>query len=58
MEDIDIRNIDYALIERRASELRAHAVKDGLRRLGMRFREIAARLKGGITLAAGRRMAG
>lgn len=58
MDDIDIRNIDYALIEKRASELRAQALKDGLRRLGMRFRSMAARLKGGIAPVAGRRMVG
>ena len=58
MDDIDIRNIDCALIERRASELRAQALKDGLRRLGMRFRRMATRLKGGIAPAAGSRIAG
>ena len=58
MDDIDLRNIDYALIERHASELRAQALKDGLKRLGMSFRRLAARLKGGIPPAAGRRMAG
>ena len=58
MDDIDIRNIDYALIEKRASELRAQALKDGLKRLGMSFRRMAARLKGEIAPAAGRRMAG
>ena len=58
MDDIDIRNIDHALIERRASELRAQAVKDGLRRLGMGFSRIVARLKGGLTPDAGRRTAG
>ena len=58
MDDIDIRNIDHALIERRASELRAQAVKDGLRRLGMGFSRIVARLKGRLTPVAGHRTAG
>ena len=58
MDNIHIRNIDYALIERRASELRAQAVKDGLRRLGMGFRRLVTRLKGGPTPVAGRRIAG
>ena len=58
MDEIDIRNIDYALIERRAAELRAQALKDGLRRLGMGFRRMATRLKGRILPVTGRRMAG
>lgn len=58
MDNIDIRNIDYALIERHASELRAQAFRDGMRRLGLGIRRMAARLKGGLTPAAGRRIAG
>ena len=58
MDNIDIRNIDYALIERHASELRAQAFKEGLRRLGMGFRRMVTRLKGRLTPLAGRRIAG
>ena len=58
MDNFDIRNIDYALIERRASELRAQALKDGLKQLGMGFRKLVVRFRGGIAPVAGRRIAG
>ena len=58
MDDIDIRNIDYALIERRASELRAQALKDGLRGIGMGLRRMVTRFKGELTPVPGRRITG